>query len=189
MRLYEIILIGIALAMDAFALTVTNCITYRETLSRTKKFLMPVIFGAFQFLMPVSGYFIGSAATGFLSEFAGFLTSGIFFVLALKFLIDAIAEKKSPEKEKKPSLSLATILIQGVATSIDALFVGVTFAVKLSFSVFLASGIIGAVTFLVVAAALIIGKGLTKALKDVSSFFGVAILLTLAIINLVEALG
>ncbi|MBO4594578.1 MAG: manganese efflux pump [Clostridia bacterium] len=187
--MYEIILVGVALAMDAFALTVTNCITYKDNLSRTKKYLMPVVFGAFQFLMPVLGFFIGSAATGFLSEFAGFLTSGIFFALAIKFLIDAIAEKKSVEKEKLPTLSFATVLIQGIATSIDALFVGVTFAVKLSFSVFLASGIIGAVTFVVVAAALFIGKGLKKALKDFSSFFGVAILLTLAIINLIEALG
>ena len=189
MRIYEIILLGVALAMDAFALTITNCITYKNSLNTAKKISMPLTFGAFQFLMPVLGYYIGSAAAGALSEFAGFLTSGIFFVLAVKFLFDAIAERKNTEKEKKPSVSFATVIVQGIATSIDALFVGVTFAVKLSFSVFWAAGIVGIVTFLLVSVALLIGKGLGKALKDFSAFFGVAILLVLAIINLVEALG
>ena len=189
MRIYEIILIGVALAMDAFALTVSNCTVYKNTLSKSKKIAMPVTFAIFQFLMPVLGYFVGSAFASYLKGFAGYLTAIVFFALAVKFLFDAIAEKKSDGKEKKTVLSPVAIILQGVATSIDALFIGVTFAVELTFSIFLAAGIIGIVTFVIVFLALLVGKGLGKVLKDYSAFFGVAILLALAIINLVKAIG
>lgn len=190
MRIYEIMFIGVALAMDAFALTVSNCTVYKNTLSKAKKIAMPVTFAVFQFLMPVLGYFVGSAFVSYLKGFAGYLTAIVFFALAVKFLFDAIAEKKSVEEKKKTKpLSFGVILLQGVATSIDALFIGVTFAVELSYSIFLAAGIIGAVTLVIVSLALLIGKGLGKFLKDYSAFFGVAILLVLAIINLIKAIG
>ena len=188
MRIYEIILVGVALAMDAFALTISNCTVYKDALNRTKKLAMPVTFAAFQFIMPVLGYYVGSAFAGFISEFSGFLTSGIFFLLSIKILFDAIKEKRSKTERKVSSLTPLTLVLQGVATSIDALFIGVTLAVELTFSVFLAAGIIGAVTFIIVSLALLIGTGLGKLLKDLSSLFGVAILLALAIINLVKAL-
>ena len=189
MRIYEIILVGVALAMDAFALTISNCTVYKNALCRTKKLAMPVTFAAFQFIMPVIGYYVGSAFAEFLSGFSGFLTSGIFFFLSLKILFDAIKEKRSKTERKPQSFTMPTLVLQGVATSIDALFIGVTLAVKLSLSVFLAAGIIGAVTFVIVSIALLIGSGLGKLLKDLSALFGVAILLALAIINLVKALG
>ena len=188
MSVFEIILIGVALAMDAFAVTISNCTVYKNSLTAPKKWSMPLTFALFQFLMPVIGYFIGGTFASYVSGFAGFITAGVFFLLAVKVLVDIIVEKKTPEKQGRSTLSYGAIILQGVATSIDALFIGVTFAAELSFSVFLASAIIWATTFAIVSLALLIGKGVGKILKDLSSVFGVLILLALAIINLVKAL-
>ncbi len=189
MQIYEIVMIGVALAMDAFAVTISNCTVYRESLTPAKKWAMPATFALFQFAMPVIGYFIGGTFASYISGVAGYLTSAVFFLLSVKVLVDVILEKKSPEKPKKPSLSLGALILQGVATSIDALFIGVTFSAELSFSVFYAAAIVGVTTFIIVSVALLLGKGVGKLLKDLSSLFGVLILLALAIVNLIKALA
>ena len=192
MNCLEIIFIGVALATDAFALTVANCAQYGKTLSLKKSFSMPAAFALFQFIMPVIGYFIGSFFAGFLQSFAKFLTAGIFFVLSAKIIADAINDLrgKSDGETAKPerAFSLSLLLIQAIATSIDALAVGITFVVELSFSVFIAAGIIGAVTFIIVTLALFIGKSLGKLFGKYAVWLGAAILLSLAIKNLIEGL-
>ena len=195
MSVYEIILIGVALAMDAFALTIANCTTYKNGLTKTKEWAMPVAFGLFQFLMPVIGYYVGNLFSSYLEKISKFITAGIFFILAIKIVIDNIKEMKEikteEEKEKKGKTVVFTFGIlgaQAIATSIDALMIGVTFAIELTFSVFLASLIIGAVTFLIVAIALFIGKSLGKALGKYAQWIGAIILLALSIKNLIEGI-
>ena len=81
MEILDVILIGVALAMDAFALTVANCISYKDSLTKIKTWSMPTFFGLFQFLMPVIGFYIGSVFAESISSVAGFITAGIFFLL------------------------------------------------------------------------------------------------------------
>lgn len=193
MSLIEVIFIGLALAMDAFAITIANCATYGKTLSPKKEWAMPAAFAIFQFLMPVIGYFIGSLFSDYLSNVAKFVTAAIFFVLSLKIIIDNVKEGRkvqeiSAEKESKPPFTVWMLILQAVATSIDALAVGVTFAVELNFSVFIAGAVIGAVTYLVVAAALIFGKYLGKIFGKYAEWAGAAILLILAVKNLIEGI-
>ena len=64
MSVWEIIIIGVALAMDAFALTIANCTTYEKSLTPVKEWSMPTAFALFQFLMPVIGYFVGGIFAG-----------------------------------------------------------------------------------------------------------------------------
>ena len=194
MSVFEVILIGIALAMDAFALTVANCATYKNSLTKPKEWSMPIAFAIFQFLMPVTGYYIGSLFSSYISTASKFITAAIFFVLAAKIVIDNVKELNAPEKtetssaERAAKFTVKVLLVQAVATSIDALAVGVTFATELGFSVFLASEIIGGVTFAIVAAALAIGKYLGKLLGKYATWLGALILLALAIKNLAEAI-
>ena len=194
MKIYEIIFIGVALAMDAFALTIANCTTFGKTLNRKKEWAMPITFALFQFAMPVLGFYIGSIFSESLQKISGFLTAGIFFALSAKIVFDIIMEhreKKNPEKEsekKTLKFGIGTLLTQGVATSIDALLVGVTFAAKLTFSVFLASGIVGVITFAVVTLALFIGKSLGKMLGKYAVWAGAIILFALAVKELITAL-
>jgi len=188
MRIYEIILIGVALAMDAFALTIANCSTYKTTLCRKKELAMPLTFAIFQFLMPVIGFYIGSIFANYLSVIAKFLTFAIFFILASKIVIDNIKEMSENDSEIKSSpFTFGILIVQGIATSIDALAIGVTFAVSLS-APFIASLIIGAVTFVIVAIALFIGKSLGKILGKYAQWLGAIILFALSIKSLIEGL-
>lgn len=195
MSVWEIILIGVALAMDAFALTIANCTTYKNGLTRAKEWAMPAAFGAFQFIMPVLGFYIGSFFSGYLEKISKFVTAAIFFVLAIKIVFDNVKEMKEIKEEEKEiaegktvNFTLGILMAQAVATSIDALMIGVTFSVSLTFSVFLASLIIGAVTFAIVAVALFIGKSLGKILGKYAQWAGAVILIALAIKNLIEGI-
>lgn len=194
MSVTEVVLIAVALATDAFALTVANCTTYKNSLTKPKEWAMPVAFAVFQFLMPVFGYYLGSLFSEYLSAASKYVTAAIFFVLAAKIVIDNVKELNAPEKtetssaERAAKFTVKVLLVQAVATSIDALAVGVTFATELGFSVFLASAIIGGVTFAIVAAALAIGKYLGKLLGKYATWLGALILLALAVKNLAEAI-
>ena len=194
MSALEIIVIGVALAMDAFALTVANCTTYEKNLNRKKEWSMPCAFAAFPFLMPLSGFFLGGLISGFLQSFAKFLSAGIFFILAIKIVFDIIEDNRKAEKneqrdKKTQNFTLGVLFIQAVATSIDAFAVGITFAAAaLPFSVFIAAGIIGAITFAIVALAIFIGKSLGKLLGKYAVWCGAAILFALAVKNLIEGI-
>lgn len=189
MDIWEIITIGVALATDAFAVTVSNCTTYEKSLAK-RAWSMPVAFAVFQFIMPVIGFYIGYLFYGFISSFSHFLTAGIFFLLAVKIVFDKLEERKTRNggEKKARDFSVKVLLLQALATSIDALAVGVTFAASLSYSVFIAAGIIGVVTFLIVAVALFIGRSLGKLLGEYAVWLGAVILFGLAIKSLIEGL-
>ena len=191
MSALEIIAISIALATDAFALTVANCATYEKTLNRKKEWAMPAFFAVFQFAMPLLGYFLGGLVSGFLQSFAKFLAAGVFFILAVKIVCDIIEEKRSDYNsgcgKTAQRFTLKVLLIQAIATSIDALIVGITFAATdLPCSVFAVAGIIGIITFAIVAAALFIGKSLGRLLGKYAVWLGAGILFALAVKNLIE---
>lgn len=80
MGIADIIVLGVALSADAFAVTISNSFAYsRETLWR--KALMPIFFGLFQFLMPVAGYFVGGVAAEFIERYSGIVTLVILGVI------------------------------------------------------------------------------------------------------------
>lgn len=190
MNILEIVVIGVALAMDAFALTIANCATYEKSLTRKKEWSMPLAFAVFQFAMPVLGFFLGGLFSGFIKSFAKFLSAGIFFILAAKIVFDIIEDNKKAKEQaasKSQNFTLSVLVLQAVATSIDAFAVGITFAASdLPFSVFIASGIIGLITFTIVSVALFIGKSLGKLLGKYAVWAGAIILFALAVKNLIE---
>lgn len=192
MSIVEIILIGVALAMDAFALTISNCTTYKDSLTVKKEWAMPVAFALFQFAMPIIGFYVGSIFKEGLEKVAGYMTAGIFFFLALKIVFDNVKEinrrKKGEEETVKANFNVGILLLQGVATSIDALLIGITFSVQLTFSVFIACTIVGVITFLIVMIALFIGKSLGKILGKYAQWAGAIVLFALAIKNLLSAI-
>ena len=200
MKLVDIILVGVALAMDAFALTIANCTTYKSSLNRKNEWSMPVAFALFQGLMPLIGYYIGSLFFDYVAGFIDYITAGIFFLLALKIVIDIIKDKRAEKKkesdcelckenpEKKTAkFTVWVLLIQALATSIDALAVGVTLTAS-SISVFVAIGIIAGVTLIIVTIALLIGKFLGNLLGNYATYFGALLLFALSIKCLIQAI-
>ena len=197
MQIYEVILIGLALSIDACAITIVNCTACNGKLSKLKEWSMPIVFAIFQGLMPLIGYFIGSLFSSLIASITKFITATIFLLLAIKIIIDIINENKEQVVTKqtlaekscqiKSTLSFKIILLQGLATSIDALAVGVTL-IDLSFSIYIAIALICAVTFVLVGLSLLFGKTLGKLFGKYAQWLGAGILFALAIKSLIEGL-
>ena len=189
----EIVLIGIALAMDACALTIANCTTYKKTLTPKKEWAMPITFAIFQGIMPLIGYFIGYLFSELLLSVGGYLTAGIFFFLSGKIVFDNLKESKQEKACERcapvttAKFTFATLLLQAVATSIDALVIGFTLATT-STLIVPAILIISSITFILVALALFLGKKLGEVFGKYAEWVGAVILLALAIKSLVEAI-
>ena len=104
MSILDVVLIAVALSMDACAITISNCTVYKCDLDGKKEWSMPVVFAVFQGLMPLLGYLLGSLFSSVISSFAGFLTAGIFFFLSTKIVLDMKDEsdqKICPVKDKE----------------------------------------------------------------------------------------
>ena len=194
MQIFDVIMIGVALSMDACAITIANCATYKCALNKKNMWSMPIFFAFFQGLMPLIGFLIGSIFSGMIGQIADFLTAGIFFFLAGKIIFDNIKEMREEKivnpKDGCPVVSIfpySVLLIQAIATSIDALAVGVTF-INLTFSLFIAVLVIVTITFILVTIALFLGKSLGKVFGKYAEWVGAVILLALAIKTLIQAL-
>ena len=144
MIIVEVILLGIALSMDAFAVSVTCGLSYTD-LNKKRMTFIALVFGVMQALMPLIGYWIVEVITFIVDEAAGAkvgeiaatVVSCIAFALLIflgtRMIVDAAKEMKRPEEEKEPkTFSFREIMYFGVATSIDALGAGVALHAGLS---------------------------------------------------------
>lgn len=143
MSFVEILLIGIGLSMDAFSVSICKGLT-------TKKFSWKIAltcglwFGFFQALMPVIGYFLGAQFQEYIEAYDHWIAFGLLLLIGANMIREALSGK---EEESSNSMDFKTMFLLAIATSIDALAVGVSFAciqVKLWSSVL----IIGTTTFL-----------------------------------------
>ena len=187
MSIWDIIAIGVALSMDACALTIANCTVYKNLRLR-KQWAMPVTFAIFQGIMPIIGFFIGSLFAKYLESIDGFLVAGVFYVLCGKILFDIIKDKDKENGEAKQNLSYTVIIVQAIATSIDALIIGVTLSLSLTFSIFIGASVIAVTTFILATIAMLLGKVLGSTLGKYAEWVGVGILFILATKELVVAI-
>lgn len=100
MDIFEIILIGVGLSMDAFAVTISNMFVYRN-LSRTRMMLMPITFGFFQGIMPLIGYFAGTFFADMMSRYAGIISFLILGFIGGKMIWDALHEEPETDALEK----------------------------------------------------------------------------------------
>ena len=124
----SVLLIGVSLSMDAFAISVTNGLTLKNFNIR-HALLMGLYFGGFQFLMPLIGCLLGSTVSGYVSAFGPYISFGLLAFIGGKMVLDNI-KPGCPEDEDDGMLTLShkRLFVMAVATSIDALAVGVSFA-------------------------------------------------------------
>ncbi len=181
MSITEIVILGLALSMDAFAVTISNSFAYPK-ISRARSFSMPLAFGFFQFLMPVVGFTLGQLVSEFITQYASFITFLILGFIGGKMIWDAFHEEEGEEASGQ-TLTVPVLLLQAVATSIDALAVGVSFA-ALEVNVLTSSGIIGITTALTCAVALAIGKRFGNALGEKATIIGGVVLILIGLKSL-----
>lgn len=144
MGLIEVFLIGVGLAMDAFAVSVCKGLSMKK-MKWKNAIIVGIYFGGFQALMPVIGYILG---IGFEEKIKSF-DHWVAFILLLFIGINMIRESfKENDREADEKIDFKTMIILAIATSIDALAVGITFAF-LDVNIFLAITIIGIVTFII----------------------------------------
>ena len=210
MGILEILLIGAALAMDACAVAMTNGMT-QPKMTLKKAALIALAFGFFQFLMPLIGFGITElVASVFMDAFekiSAWVSFGLLAFLGGKMLIESIRCMRSAKTVKEisgqelvpcacevPRLTLGKLLMQAVATSIDALAVGVTLkmatlgAEGLALGVWGATGVIGVVTFILALGAVYIGKMLGDKLADKAGAVGGGVLIAIGLKILIEGL-
>lgn len=162
----EILLVAVSLSMDAFAVSVSSA-ACSKNLSRYHMLRAAFAFGLFQFLMPLAGWFLGSAFSGLINSFDHWMAFALLAFVGGKMLFEAYEEwKQEPdacacptdeEGRKRDITSKRVVLVLAIATSIDALAVGISFSV-IGKPAFMPSAVIGAVTFLLCSCGFFFGK-------------------------------
>lgn len=171
-------LLGLGLSMDAAAVSMTNGMS-EPKIRPPKVLLIALFYGVFQMLMPMIGYFAGSIFTETLTKITPYLALVILGVLGGKTLYEGIRHNEE-QTEQKP-LGLKTLTVQAIATSIDALAVGVVL-ISLSVPEMLASvSVIGAITFGISVASVYIGKTLGGVLRSKAEIVGGVILVCIGL--------
>jgi len=179
-----IILIAIGLAMDAFAVSITNGMTI--TGNRRKSALLTAgFFGGFQMLMPVIGWAVGLSLAGIISGFDHWIAFALLAFIGVKMIYEGA--KKDEDHNAPTNLNLHSLLILAVATSIDALMVGLSFAF-LQTAILLPIAIIGAITFGLSMVGFYFGCGLGKVFGHRIEIVGGIVLLVIGFRILLEHL-
>ena len=169
----QLLLLSFALSMDSAALNMANGARYKS-LALGKILFIAFMLGFFQFLMPLLGYFLGISFAKFISSIDHFIAFFILCFLGFKMLKEAC----SSEASDSLGMDIKTIFIGALATSIDALAVGVTLSFE-AVSIFESALIIGVVCFVLSLAAFYIGKFMGEILEKKALFLGGAILIFL----------
>lgn len=185
MDILSIIMIALGLSMDAFSVSITEGIILKQPrLSQSLK--IGLFFGGFQFLMPLIGYLLGSAFAKYITAFDHYIAFVLLSFIGGKMIYDAVSEKEEKGEIKNP-LSFNTLLILAVATSIDALAVGVTFA-TVATPILFASALIGIITYAISVSGVYIGSKCGNLLGNKAEILGGIVLIGIGAKILIEHL-
>lgn len=177
------VMLGVGLAMDAFSVSLANGLN--EPKMKVKRMcLIAGVFAFFQALMPLTGWFCVHNLVRFFSVFEKFIPWIALILLAFiggKMLIDGICNKEEDVEGSESGLGFKLLMVQGVATSIDALSVGFTIADYGFLMALVSALIIAAVTFVICMAGIKIGKKFGTKLANKASILGGVILIIIGL--------
>ncbi|MBQ3017783.1 MAG: manganese efflux pump [Clostridia bacterium] len=179
---FRSILLGFGLAMDAFSVSVANGLN-EPKMKPLKMCGTAGIFAFFQFLMPMIGWLcvcLIASLFGFFEKLIPWIALVLLCFIGIKMIIDAVKSSEQEEKETK-RVGLLALLVQGIATSIDALSVGFTISEYNVWESLLACGIIGVLTFGICLGGIFIGKKVGGKLAGKAGIFGGAILIIIGL--------
>lgn len=185
MQIWELFITAVGLSMDAFAVSICKGLSVGKANAKQMA-LTGAWFGGFQALMPLLGFFIGSVFSSYITSFDHWIA---FFLLAL---IGANMIKESFSKEENDadsSFCCKVMLVMAVATSIDALAAGVTFALLPDVNIIAAVSFIGVITFILSALGVKFGSFFGAKYKSRAEFLGGAVLILMGTKILLEHLN
>ncbi len=178
---FNSMLLGVGLAMDAFSVSLANGLN-EPKMNRNKMALIASVFSIFQWLMPMIGWICVHTIVTYFTAFEKIIPWIALLLLLFiggKMLLEGI--KDDDEDDEKSKVGFSALIIQGIATSIDALSVGFTIAEYGFLSAFVCVVIIGVVTFIICFAGLAIGKRFGTRLASKASILGGIILIGIGI--------
>lgn len=183
MEIVELFVLAIGLSMDAFAVSICKGLSLGK-IEVKHMCIAGAWFGGFQALMPLAGYFLGSFFADMITHYAHYIAFALLLFLGGKMVKEAFGK----EEELDSSMTFGSMLLLAVATSIDALAVGVTFAF-LKVAIIPAVSFIGIVTFIFSAVGVKIGSMFGMKYKSKAEICGGVILILIGIKILLDGLG
>ena len=184
MGFWELFVLAVGLAMDAFAVSICKGLSIRR-LKLGHCLVVGLWFGAFQALMPTLGYFLGSTFAQLVQSIDHWVAFVLLLIIGGNMIREAL---EGDEEEVSPSLAAPGMFLLAVATSIDALAVGVTFAF-LKVNIWAAVALIGVCTFVISAVGVKIGHVFGARFKSKAELFGGVVLVLIGTKILLEHLG
>ena len=182
MGIVEVLLISVGVAMDAFAVSICKGLSIKE-LKLKKMIIIGLYFGIFQAVMPTIGFFLGKSFESFVQS----IDHWIAFILLTFIGINMIKEALGKKEEVNDDIGFKTMIILAIATSIDALAVGITFAF-LKANILLSVIIIGVITFVISILGCLIGSKFGNKFEQKAKFLGGIILIGIGTKILIEHL-
>jgi putative Mn2+ efflux pump MntP len=186
MSLFEVILIAVGLSMDAFAVSITLGLSVKKP--AIKEYLIPgIYFGFFQALMPFIGYFAGTHFAGKIQGVDHWVAFILLGLIGGNMIKESLSKNGGDDKVDENSFRMMKMLLLAVATSIDALAVGVTFAF-FKINILMAIAIIGITTCCISIGGVKIGNIFGTRFKSKAEFMGGVVLVILGTKMLIEGL-
>lgn len=181
--LIEIFAIAIGLAMDAFAVSICKGLSMKK-INIKKMLIIGLYFGIFQAGMPIIGYILGESFEGFVTSIDHWIALILLSFIGINMIKEAFERQEEPSND---DTSFKTMVILAIATSIDALAIGITLAF-LETNIWSAAFIIGIVTFVISAIGVIIGNKFGNRFEKKAEIFGGTVLILIGIKILIEHL-
>lgn len=190
MGIGELLLLAVGLSMDAFAVSVCKGLAMKKATLKAEA-TCGLWFGGFQMLMPVTGFFLGSLFAEAIEAFDHWVAFGLLVIIGINMLKEALEkeDESGDDPEKDADLSVRTMFLMAVATSIDALAVGISLAMVGSVNIWLAAAFIGICTCLLSALGVKIGNVFGSRYEKKAELAGGVILILLGVKILLEHLG
>ena len=187
MKTYELILLAVALAMDAFAVAVCKGLSMRK-INHKYALIIGLFFGFFQALMPTIGWFLGKKFEVYITNFDHWIAFILLAFIGGKMIYECLTEDDNECTACESILDIRELTVLSVATSIDALAAGITFAC-LDVSIKSSASLIGVITFVLSYIGVAVGNKFGSKYKKKAEFAGGVVLILIGIKILLEHLG
>ena len=182
MKLLEICFIGISLSMDAFAVSISKGLLIKN-INLAKTIIIGLYFAIFQALMPIIGYLLGSGFSSIIEKVNYWVAFISLVFIGLNMIKEAFSTTDSSEEDER--IDFSTMLILSIATSIDALVVGVTFSF-LNVNIIQSALLIGVITFTICILGVVIGHKVGNKLGNKANVIGGIVLILIGLKILLE---
>ena len=186
---FNIVLTSLSMSVDAMTVSAVDSIQ-EKNMKKTKSILIALVFGLFQFIMPLIGYFIGYSFKDILEAYIPWIAFSLLTLLSIKSLIEWIKDRKKKDEgeEVNKKISILEILLQGISTSIDALCIGFVYLNLNIANAMIVFSIIGITTFLLSLITSIFGNLLANKLEKWAGLIAAIVFLAVGLKILIEGL-